>query len=266
VALHRLTTAGRLARAREPDMRNVTGLGVGLIALALLPACDRGQEAVEPPSPPGGAGPATAGASTGPEADEPAMPPEGGEAGTASVLACDGPLGRGLTRAGLVAEFGAANVRDGEEPGPEGMTYPATVVFPDDPQRRLIVTFLDSTEGPGGANVLVNETASQWRLPGGIGPGASVADVIAANGGDFRLGGLGWDYGGYVSDWRGGAFGERNGCSLQVRFGLADGGGGLDTAILGDMTIESSAPGLASATVVVSEIGIVWRKNGGSPP
>ena len=37
------------------------------------------------------------------------------------------------------------------------------------------------------------------------------------NGRPFKLCGFGWDYGGWVSDWDGGAFAPAEGCMTRVR-------------------------------------------------
>src|SRR5689334_10319208 len=61
----------------------------------------------------------------------------------ALILACSGPFARDADRAALVARFGADNVRDEDVGGAEGDTVSATVLYPDDPKRRLEVTWWD---------------------------------------------------------------------------------------------------------------------------
>ncbi|MEI9906086.1 MAG: hypothetical protein WDN06_20890 [Asticcacaulis sp.] len=83
---------------------------------------------------------------------------------------------------------------------------------------RLEVTFWDdamehvSSVAPGNA-------ATAWTGPAGLHLGSTVADVQTANGKAFSVAGFGWDYGGYVTDLKGGSLtGLPGGCTLQLRF------------------------------------------------
>lgn len=49
-----------------------------------------------------------------------------------------------------------------------------------------------------------NPDDSQWLVEGGLRVGASLKEVEKLNGKPFELYGFGWDYGGTVSDWKGG--------------------------------------------------------------
>ncbi|MCL2429497.1 MAG: hypothetical protein FWD12_09720, partial [Alphaproteobacteria bacterium] len=67
---------------------------------------------------------------------------QGGAAAGAGEFGCAGPFGRDASHAGLIAAFGAANVRT-ESAFVHGETRPMTIVFPGDPERRLMVHWVD---------------------------------------------------------------------------------------------------------------------------
>jgi hypothetical protein len=100
-------------------------LGSCLAGLLLLAACQR-----DAPRPP----PATATTAPAPAPiASPVAPPIAAE-----QWELPGALGPLTTRQELDARFGKANVREETFDGAEGIgTYPALVVFPDDPSRRL---------------------------------------------------------------------------------------------------------------------------------
>ena len=60
-------------------------------------------------------------------------------AAATNVLDCEGPFGPDASKASLSEFFGAANVVDMNVDGPEGTTNSATVLFPNDPARRVEV-------------------------------------------------------------------------------------------------------------------------------
>ena len=64
---------------------------------------------------------------------------------------------------------------------------------------------------------------AQWAVDNGLRIGSSIADVEALNRKPFRLYGFGWELGGVMLDWLDGALARLpGGCSVQVRFGVAD--------------------------------------------
>lgn len=166
-----------------------------VLACVLLAACN------EPPA----ATPAPA------KTGLPAKTPPAGKPST--TLTCDWP---GFARNNSVGElkqtFGAANIRVLDEE--EGIT--TVLVFPDDPRRAMQLN-LSSESAFQGASV--DERASTWTIPGGVGMGAGVADVERANGRPFKL--LVHAGGASSQDWNGGALGE-GGCSFWVSFEHGD--------------------------------------------
>lgn len=238
-------------------MRNGTGM-VAALAAAVLGACQ------QPAGPGGGAAPAVAPRAAADGAHAGSGVAAGRGAGAAgNRLACGGPFGPGTTLASLKAAFGDRAVREEELTGPEGMTYPGIVIHGDDPARRIEVALtVASADGPSFGSATVRGGASSWALASGITVGSAFADVVGANGGPFQLSGLGWDYGGFVSDWQGGALAGDATCRVQIRFGLPDEAGDIATSILGDTLVSSTDPGFAGAGITVSEAGIAWQEPG----
>lgn len=174
-------------------------------------------------------------------------------------MTCAGPFKAGLTRADLVALFGAANVTDGTESGPEGIEIPVSYLFAEDPARRAVVRWF---EGPAASraisSVYPDSLEPVWALPGGLKPGADIAAVEAANGKPFTLSGFGWDYGGAATDWQGGALGAgAPACNVQVRF---EHGQDVDEAALasvsGDAGFASDTPAMRAVAPLASQIAL----------
>jgi lycopene beta-cyclase len=142
-------------------------------------------------------------------------------------------------------------IQRAEIPVGEGFCYPGTVLFPDSPDR-VEVTWQD--EGRlSPAVVRIEGVGATWRTPSGTGVGATLREMEEANGGPFLFLGFGWDYGGRISDWMGGAMappvlGERPGLvvildsdSLGVLMERED---PLVRDLAGDHAIRSDRPGL----------------------
>lgn len=118
--------------------------------------------------------------------------------------------------ASLAARFGAANMREETLPGPEGDEYQATVVYPEDRERRLEIVWADPTARARVAQVSISGEQSGWRGPAGVALGMSADEVAASNGGPFTIAGFGWDLGGWVGDWKGGVLSHAS-CHVGMR-------------------------------------------------
>jgi hypothetical protein len=122
-----------------------------------------------------------------------------------------------MSEAALRAAYGADNIVEQTLPGPEGESYFASVLYPNDPLRRLEIVWADEATKMQAASVSVSGEASAWSGPNGLSIGDDLARVEQLNGRAFKLWGFGWDYGGWVSDWSGGAFAS-DACMTRVRF------------------------------------------------
>lgn len=158
-----------------------------------------------------------------------------------------------VTRDALAAAYGPENLREETLSGPEGMTYTATVLYPDDGARRLELIWRDD-QGAVLESVTVSGAGSLWRGPHDIAIGEGLAEVETSNGAPFRLYGFGWDYGGWVSDWNGGAFAPSQGCVKRVRFEPGNDGDGAQ----GDSEFASDSEAMRNASPRVAEFGLVF--------
>jgi len=168
------------------------------------------------------------------------------------TVSCEGPIARDADEASVIALFGRANVAFQEVSGSEGETAMATVVFPGDARNRLDISWYDERKRP--ATITIGGE-SQWTGPKGLKIGMTLADVQALNGRPFQLSGFDWDYGGYVTDWRGGALPDVGGCSVTLRFEHAVRvPASVLRPLLGDIKLMSSAAAVRAVRPAVSEI------------
>ncbi|MFN3806257.1 hypothetical protein [Asticcacaulis sp.] len=213
--------------------------GLALMALLTLTACGK-------PDKPAASGDASSTASQ--SATEKGAQP----------LSCEGPVGKSATAAQLLQTY-AGKAREETVPGPEGTTESAIVLYPDDPARKVVVTFWDEAKTQV-ADVRIGRGAVQWYGPGNIRIGSPLKAVEAANGKGFDLYGFDWDYGGYAADFKGGTLGLMPGdCVLGLRFAPPEGQPGqLTSDIVGDTQVASSNPNMQALQPVIVEMSIGW--------
>jgi hypothetical protein len=148
---------------------------------------------------------------------KPATPPKPPE--PARTVACsNGAFAKNSGHLRLAQAYGVHNVDFTEVAGDDGSTLMASVVFPNDPKRRLEVLWDDDTERAG-TRMIVIGGQSTWTAQKGVHLGLPLAAVEKLNGKPFRL--MGFENGGMavVSDWNGGALGLlTDGCRMTVQF------------------------------------------------
>jgi hypothetical protein len=103
----------------------------------------------------------------------------------------------------LTRQFGQANVHQATIPLGEGDNADGTVVYSDDPTKRLEVVWKDQTRRQP-ATIIVKGTESVWAIAPGISLGTSLVEIERLNGGPFTLAGFGFDYSGTIVEWQGG--------------------------------------------------------------
>jgi hypothetical protein len=168
---------------------------------------------------------------------------------------CAGPFARNATHAQLEAAFGAKNVVYTQVDGPEGSKLNASVVFPEDPKRRLEVLWHDEAARARPSGIVITG-ASQWSAPRAVKLGLPLAEVEKRNGKPFKLSGFGTDYGGSVTDWEAGNLDKLGGvCRMGIRFS-ADKGAGSETLgkVSGDNSFSSKDADIRTIKPTVSEI------------
>jgi hypothetical protein len=155
---------------------------------------------------------------------------------------------------GLAGLYGAANVAAGPVPGPEGSESPGAFVFKGKADE-LRVYF--SEDGKTIWTVQIVAEKSPWKTRGGLGIGSTVAAVERANGRPFLISGFGWDMGGLVVDWRGGALkGIGFGFNPTRELSPAE-----QRRISGDnVKVASNNPLVLKAAPVVSEIQVQFPR------
>jgi hypothetical protein len=183
-----------------------------------------------------------------PQEADPAMSAETDPTGR--VLSCDAFAS--LTPAVLAQRFGAENITTQTVPGAEGESYEATVVFANDPTQRLEIVWNDARTAP--ASVSVESVGTAWHGAEGYTIGSSIADIERINVMPFQLWGFGWDYGGWVSDWRAGTLAQTP-CRLSMRFNPRNENA---TGAMGDSAFMSNDQAVRDADPVVSEIGLMF--------
>ena len=229
-------------------------------AALLASACTPAPTPPASPTPATPAPPAPAPAAAAPEAEEPKVELP------AETWILPGSLGPLTTRLQLDARFGKDNVREETFDGAEGIgTYPALVVFPDDPRKRLeLVLDADNPDAPI-RELRVRSPDSEWRAASGLRTGMSLAELVALNGAPVSFYGLQWDYGGTVQDWHGGRLANAVGNPLFHRVTLAARKDAGDVALPAGDTVFRSDDGkwpTIGKDLVVAELGISWPGDG----
>jgi len=190
----------------------------------------------DPPKPPGARPPAAAAqaapqsveppatsthAAVSPKAEEalePAKPkPKAAPAVSSYAVTCNGVFAKDSTHLKLAVKYDSKNVVFGQVDGPEGSKIPASILFPNDPKRRLEVVWSNDAARADTQVIAINGK-SQWAAPKGVKLGVTLAALEKANGKPFKISGFGADGSASVVGWEGGALSALpGGCKLGVR-------------------------------------------------
>ena len=112
-----------------------------------------------------------------------------------------GPITSKTTLEEMMSFFGESNVGDALIPQGDGKTVRGTVIFSEDPERRLFIEWKYHNVSPSAVIV----EGKRWRTTKGFGVGSRLSEIVKANEGPISFAGFGWDYAGYIMSWRGGA-------------------------------------------------------------
>ena len=138
----------------------------------------------------------------------------------------------------------------------EGETRQGTLVFPDDPRRRLGVVW-GKQPGLQPKTWLMVDGESRWRGYRDIGLATDLRTLERLNGRPFVLAGFDWDYGGTVLDWRGGQLAPTHTehCRLIVRLEPSPGASrDLVDQVVGDRDFSSDHPAMRALNPLVYQI------------
>lgn len=182
------------------------------------------------------------------------------EAPPASVLACTGPFAKDTSHARLVSEFGERNVAFKDVEGAEGIKQKATVIFDDDPTKRIAI-YWDDVKARTKPTKIVIIAPSTWLGPSGIRNGLPVKDLEKINGGSFTIKGFGGIGSGGVSGLKGKLADIPGGCKLVIHFepGIANPLPAKFAAITGNLVVPSSNSLMRRARPQVSDWSIVYQ-------
>ncbi len=122
------------------------------------------------------------------------------------------------TLASLRTQYGEANVIEGELPGAEGETAQGWIIFPKDPEKKLMIYTDESNSHPG--SLLVDEASSKWHLSNSIKLGTDSTTLQSLNKKPFTFYGFYWDYGGVITEWNGGELSKKTASGAQVNIHL----------------------------------------------
>jgi hypothetical protein len=123
-------------------------------------------------------------------------------------------------------------------------------VFPDQPEKRVEVFW--SQEDPKKVQIIqIHGAKSEWKTAQGVTLGTTLQELEKINGKPFDIMGLGWDFGGTVSDWKGGAL---QGMTLRCDEPTGQISEEESASISGDQVVQSNLPAMQKANPRVTKI------------
>jgi len=139
----------------------------------------------------------------------------------------------------------------------EGVTAPGTVLFATDSLRRLEVLWHDTVARERPTRLVLRGSESRWQLPANISLGVGLRELERRNGRRFTLAGFGWDYGGVITDWEGGALAAQlPGVRLYLDPATAQYQTAAYREVLGDRDYSSGTPAMQALNPRVYQIYI----------
>jgi len=174
---------------------------------------------------------------------------------SAHVVACTGIFGKDSNHLRLAMTFDYKNVTFADVDAEGGAKVKASIVFPNDPKRRLEVWWSNPAERSG-TYLIDIKGKSSWAAPGGMRLGLNLVQMEKLNKKPFKLKGFDKDGVATVSDWDGGALASLSGgCKSGVSL-TADPKASPDavSALSADKEYSSADPAIRSVKPTVSEI------------
>lgn len=174
---------------------------------------------------------------------------------TAGVVACSGVFAKDTSHLKLAIKYDSRNVTFGQVDGPNGANIPASILFPNDPRRRLEVLW-NNPAGRTDLQVIAINGKSQWSAPKGLKLGLTIAALQKLNGRPFKISGFGADGAASVLGWEGGSLTSLpGGCKVGMRL-FADPKAPEEarSEVAGDKELMSNEPGIVALKPTVGEI------------
>jgi hypothetical protein len=172
-----------------------------------------------------------------------------------TVVACSGPFAKDSSHLKLAMFFDSKNITFTDVEASGGSKVPASVLFPNDPKRRLEVWWSNITARKD-LHLIVIGGQSTWVAPGGLRLGQTLEQVEKLNRKPFKLKGFDKDGIAIGSDWDGGALATvAGGCKPGVSL-RADAKASAEkiNALSADKEYSSSEPAIRAAKPTISEI------------
>ncbi len=146
---------------------------------------------------------------------------------------------------------------------------PATVFFPDVPNRRIEVVWRDGDPAHGPRYVRLRERATEWRTEEGVSIRTSLRQLERLNGRPFHLAGFAFDDAATVTSWDGGrlrAYSEAR-CHLWVHLDslppLNPTRLALFKQVTGDRIFSSAHPAMQGLNPRVGELLFAFPERSG---
>jgi hypothetical protein len=173
----------------------------------------------------------------------------------AHVVACSGAFAKDSSHLKLAMFFDSKNITFTDVEYSDGSKVPASVLFPNDPKRRLEVWWSNITAHKD-IHLIVIGGQSTWTAPGGLRLSQSLEQVEKLNHKPFKLKGFDKDGIATGSNWDGGAIATvAGGCRPGINL-RADAKASAEEigALSADQEYSSSDPAIRAAKPTVSEI------------
>ena len=184
-----------------------------------------------------------------------AAAPKAAPRAPAYAVTCGGVFARDSTHLKLAIKYDSRNVVFGQVDGPDGTKIPGTILFPNDPRRRLEVLWSNEASRTDPSVIAINGK-SQWTAPKGLKLGLPLAALEKMNGRPFKLSGFGADGTASVAGWEGGGLSSLpGGCKVGMRL-AADSKAPADArnALAADKEFLSNDASMRAVKPVVVEI------------
>ena len=128
-----------------------------------------------------------------------------------------GVFAKDSTHLKLAVKYDSRNIVYTDVDGPDGSKMKASVLYPNDPKRRLEVLW-NNDAARSDTSVIAINGRSQWAAPKGIKLGMTLAALEKLNGRPFKLNGFGPDGSASIAGWEGGALATLpGGCKVGGR-------------------------------------------------
>jgi hypothetical protein len=171
------------------------------------------------------------------------------------VVACSGTFARDSSHLKLAMAFESKNIAFTDVVASGGTKVPASILFPNDPKRRLEVWWSNPTTRSN-IYLIVIGGQSTWTAPGGLRLGQTLEQVEKINHKPFKLKGFDKDRIATVSNWDGGALATlAGGCNAGPSL-RADPKASAEAigALTVDKEYSSSDPAIRATKPTITEI------------